>query len=183
MAATARGREDHLVWKRATVDGRQALYGVAGEGLPVLFLHGWPDSVLRFTRVLAGSADLTAVVPALPGYPFAAPTRPVGMSAADTAHLLAAAMTEWGFPRFVVSAGDVGCDVAEVLAAEYPERVAALHLTDIPYTQPQVFGDRFFDIQVAGGAVRRTLRRLGTTRGLRGRSALGCCLDRLRAAG
>ena len=32
---------DHLVWKRATVDGRSALYGVAGEGLPVLFIHGW----------------------------------------------------------------------------------------------------------------------------------------------
>src|SRR5206468_1808103 len=38
MTVTDRGREDHLVWKRATVDGRQALYGVAGEGQPVLFL-------------------------------------------------------------------------------------------------------------------------------------------------
>ncbi|GAA2018278.1 epoxide hydrolase [Nakamurella flavida] len=137
---------DEYDWRAAERTVRELPWAVAGvgdsavravlrtgstPGLPVLFLHGWPDSVLRFTRVLAGSADLTAVVPALPGYPFAAPTRPVGMSAADTAHLLAAAMTEWGFPRFVVSAGDVGCDVAEVLAAEYPERVAALHLTDV----------------------------------------------------
>ncbi|GHH38959.1 hypothetical protein [Lentzea cavernae] len=32
--------------------------------------HGWPDSVLRFEKVLR---DLDAVVRALPGYPFAAP--------------------------------------------------------------------------------------------------------------
>ena len=32
---------DHLVWQRTTVEGRAALYGTAGEGLPVLFLHGW----------------------------------------------------------------------------------------------------------------------------------------------
>ena len=28
-------------WKRTTVDGRAAQYGTIGEGLPVLFLHGF----------------------------------------------------------------------------------------------------------------------------------------------
>src|SRR5688572_13893971 len=40
-------------------------------------------------------------------------------------------MAEFGYGSYVVSAGDVGCDVAESLAARYPERVAALHLTDV----------------------------------------------------
>ncbi len=70
MTATARGREDHLVWKRATVDGRQALYGVAGEGLPVLFLHGWALGQHSYKRALKRLVALGCRVyaPALPGF-------------------------------------------------------------------------------------------------------------------
>jgi len=97
----------------------------------VLLLHGWPDSVLRFQRVLPLLTDVHLVVPALPGYPFAAPTVRGGHDAAHSADAIAAAMAELGYDRYVVSAGDVGCDVAEVLAARYGDRIAALHLTDV----------------------------------------------------
>src|SRR4051812_43479340 len=43
---------DHLVWKTATVSGRPTVYGVAGEGLPVLFLHGWGLGQHTYKRVL-----------------------------------------------------------------------------------------------------------------------------------
>lgn len=95
----------------------------------VLLLHGWPDSVLRFERVLPRLTDVTTVVPALPGFPFAATDE--GMSAIELADAVHAAMVAFGFPRFVVSAGDVGCDVAEAIAARHPESVSALHLTDV----------------------------------------------------
>ena len=75
--------------------------------------------------------DLHVVVPALPGFPFAAPVLGGGMSAARMAHVVAAAMAELGYDRYVVSAGDVGNDVAEVLAHDFPDAVAALHLTDV----------------------------------------------------
>jgi pimeloyl-ACP methyl ester carboxylesterase len=39
----------------------------------VVLLHGWPDSVLRFERVLPLLRDLHVVVPALPGFPFGSP--------------------------------------------------------------------------------------------------------------
>ncbi|GIG36951.1 epoxide hydrolase family protein [Cellulomonas pakistanensis] len=97
----------------------------------VLLLHGWPDSVLRFERVLDLLDDVTVVVPALPGFPFAAPIPAGGLSSTGMADAVAAAMRELGFPRYVVSAGDVGCDVAEALAARDPEAVTALHLTDV----------------------------------------------------
>ncbi|GAA5160641.1 MULTISPECIES: epoxide hydrolase family protein [Amycolatopsis] len=97
----------------------------------VLLLHGWPDSVLRFEKVLPLLSDLHLVVPALPGFPFAAPVPGRGLSATAMAEAIAAAMAELGYHRYVISAGDVGCDVAEALAAAYPERVAALHLTDV----------------------------------------------------
>src|ERR671918_343168 len=52
MASAASRRSDHLVWKRTTVDGRGALYGVAGQGLPVVFLHGWGLGQHAYKRAL-----------------------------------------------------------------------------------------------------------------------------------
>jgi pimeloyl-ACP methyl ester carboxylesterase len=102
-----------------------------GGGVPVLLLHGWPDSMLRFQRLLPRLTDLDVVVPALPGFPFALPIAEGGLSARAMADAVADAMRDLGHARYVVSAGDVGCDVAEALAAHHPEAVAALHLTDV----------------------------------------------------
>jgi pimeloyl-ACP methyl ester carboxylesterase len=61
---------DRLVWKRATVDGRPAMYGVAGEGLPVLFLHGWALGQHSYRGALKRLARLGCRVwaPAMPGF-------------------------------------------------------------------------------------------------------------------
>jgi len=99
----------------------------------VVLIHGWPDSVLRFAKVLPLLTDVHVVVPALPGYPFAAPLAPSRLSAAAMARAVAAAMAELGYDRYVVSAGDVGTDVAEALASTYPDRVVGLHLTDLSH--------------------------------------------------
>ncbi|MEU3854898.1 epoxide hydrolase family protein [Streptomyces sp. NPDC029554] len=101
------------------------------DAVAVVLLHGWPDSVLRFEKVWPLLSDFHVVVPALPGFPFAAPVARRGMSSRDMAEAVANAMAELGYERYVVSAGDVGCDVAEALAAAQPDRVSALHLTDV----------------------------------------------------
>ena len=103
------------------------------EATAVVLLHGWPDSVMRFEKVLPLLTDLHVVVPALPGYPFAWPTAGPPLSAADMATAIAAGMVELGYERYGVSAGDVGTDVAESLAATHPDRVVALHLTDLSH--------------------------------------------------
>ncbi|MGK5678091.1 epoxide hydrolase family protein [Actinoplanes sp. URMC 104] len=119
-----------LPWTLTTTRAIHQRSGRA-DATAVLLLHGWPDSVLRFERVLPLLADHHVVAPALPGYPFAAPVPERGMSADEMAGAVAATMAALGYDRYVVSAGDVGCDVAEALAARHPERVAALHLTDV----------------------------------------------------
>ncbi|MEV6828064.1 epoxide hydrolase [Amycolatopsis sp. NPDC051102] len=104
----------------------------ADPGAPVVvLLHGWPDSVLRFERVLPLLADAHVVVPALPGFPFAAPLTRPGMSAGRMAEIIAAALADLGYARYTLSGGDVGGTVAEILAGEHPDRVAALHLTNV----------------------------------------------------
>jgi pimeloyl-ACP methyl ester carboxylesterase len=108
------------------------IHQAAGEAAEtVLLLHGWPDSVLRFERVLPLLPDVNVVVPALPGFPFALPVPEGGMSSEAMATVVAEAMADLGYERHVVSAGDVGCDVAEALAAAHPDAVTALHLTDV----------------------------------------------------
>ena len=103
----------------------------APDARVVLLLHGWPDSVLRFERLLPLLTAYHVVVPALPGFPFAAPLTTTGMSVGRMAEVVAAAMRELGYERYTVSGGDVGGDVAELLAAAYPDRVSALHLTNV----------------------------------------------------
>ena len=125
-----------LPWVVTRADGAHSLRAVhqRGDGMPVVLLHGWPDSFLRFDRVLPLLSDLDVVVPCLPGYPWAAPTDPAGMSSEQMAEVVAEAMAELGYDRYVVAGGDVGSSVAEHLAAAHPARVAALFLTDVPYT-------------------------------------------------
>lgn len=105
----------------------------APDSAAVVLLHGWPDSVLRFSKVLPLLTDVHVVVPALPGYPFAAPIAPSRISAATMATAVAATMTELGYDRYVVSAGDVGTDIAEALASRHPDQVVGLHLTDLSH--------------------------------------------------
>lgn len=64
--------------------------------MPVLLLRGWPDSVLRFERVLPLLSDVHVVVPALPGYPFAAPVEEVGLSTSAMAHAVAEVWAQIG---------------------------------------------------------------------------------------
>lgn len=58
------------MWKRAEVDGRPALYGVAGEGVPVLFLHGWGLGQKAYKHSLKRVVELgvQVIAPALPGF-------------------------------------------------------------------------------------------------------------------
>ena len=61
---------DHLVWKSTQVDGRPALYGVAGEGAPLVFVHGWGLGQHAYKRALKRLVHLGCRVyaPALPGF-------------------------------------------------------------------------------------------------------------------
>ncbi|HET8916335.1 MAG TPA: epoxide hydrolase [Propionibacteriaceae bacterium] len=104
------------------------------NALPVVLLHGWPDSFLRYVKALPLLDNFHRVVPSLPGFAFSEPPTSPGWSAMRMADTIAELMTANGYDRFLVSGGDVGSSVGEQLARRHPERVLALHLTDVPYT-------------------------------------------------
>jgi pimeloyl-ACP methyl ester carboxylesterase len=130
----ALNRLDHL---RVEVDGF-GLHAVHqrsrdDRAVPLLLLHGWPDSFLRYLKVLPLLTEFHLVVPSLPGYGFSdKPTTP-GYSSERFADLMAGLMTELGYDRFVASGGDVGSGVAEGLAFRHADRLLGIHLTDVPY--------------------------------------------------
>jgi pimeloyl-ACP methyl ester carboxylesterase len=133
----AEKRIQSLPWKAVSVAGTsyRAVHRTAPDATAtVVLLHGWPDSILRFERVLPLLTDLNVIVPALPGFPFSPPLTEPGMSMTKMAEVIDGVMSELGYDRYVVSGGDVGSGVAEALAVRAPDRVAALHLTDVPYT-------------------------------------------------
>jgi pimeloyl-ACP methyl ester carboxylesterase len=61
---------DHLEWGSTEVDGRPARYGVAGEGFPLVFVHGWGLGQYSYKRALKRLVHLGCRVyaPALPGF-------------------------------------------------------------------------------------------------------------------
>jgi pimeloyl-ACP methyl ester carboxylesterase len=100
---------------------------------PLLLLHGWPDSFLRFRRVLPLLTGFHVVVPSLPGYGFSDKPPAGGYSRARAADLMAGLMGALGHDRFIVSGGDIGSGVAEQLGFRHPERLLGMHLTDVPF--------------------------------------------------
>lgn len=60
----------HLEWCVTTVQGRRARYGVAGDGPPLVFLHGWGLGYRSYKRSLKRLVEigLRVYAPALPGF-------------------------------------------------------------------------------------------------------------------
>ena len=61
----------HLAWRQTTVQGRRACYGEAGDGPPLVFLHGWGlahHSYKRALKRLVRDLGVRVLAPALPGF-------------------------------------------------------------------------------------------------------------------
>jgi pimeloyl-ACP methyl ester carboxylesterase len=120
-------------WHRIRVDGRAAACLEAGEGRPVLFLHGWGlshrayrDSVRRLAE-----SGVRVLAPALPGF-------------SGTARLPAGEATLRGYAAWVIAFLDAmevtepvllvghsfGGGVGTVAAHDHPDRIGALVLVN-----------------------------------------------------
>jgi pimeloyl-ACP methyl ester carboxylesterase len=123
--------EDHLTWNSVLIDGRRVNYGVAGRGLPVLFIHGWALGQHAYKRALKRLVRLGCQVyaPALPGFGGttalpAEDTNIAGYAAWVDAFLDTAGVDE---PVFAVG-HSFGGGVATKLAHDFPDRVGYLVL-------------------------------------------------------
>ena len=139
---------NRLAQFRATVNGVGVHFvherGAGDRPLPIILTHGYPDSFLRFARIIpmlthpeAHGADpgdaFDVVVPSLPGFGFSdKPTRPGSIfRVGDLWHAL---MTDvLGYERFAAHGGDWGSTATEQLARSHARSLVGVHLTDVPF--------------------------------------------------
>ena len=124
LVTTPDGRQLHVIHAKAP----------SATGIPVLLSHGWPDSSLRFTKLipLLTAAGHDVVVPMIPGFGFS--DQPSGeTSPSFVAEDFGWLMGELGYTRYAAHGGDWGSSVVTALATAHPESVVALHLTDVPW--------------------------------------------------
>ena len=130
---------------KTTVDG-VGLHFIhqKGEGqnsIPLLLTHGWPDSFVRFLKIipLLTKADengfsFDVIIPSIPGQGFSDIPAAPGMNIKRIAKLFTNLMTEeLGYEKFVAHGGDLGTGITEQIALYHAGSLLGIHLTDIPY--------------------------------------------------
>jgi pimeloyl-ACP methyl ester carboxylesterase len=131
---------NHLTQFKAEINGEDihVFHSRSADrgAIPLLLLHGWPDSNFRFVKVIqpltqtADDLSFHVVAPSLPGFGFSTHR---AMNNVDTAKLLVALMKGLGYERFVVAGGDIGSIIAMTMADLAPETLQGMHLTDVGY--------------------------------------------------
>lgn len=105
---------------------------IGGQGPPLLLIHGWPQSWYAWRMLMPTLARDFEVI--------AVDQRGIGLSdkpkdGYDTATLandLAALMATLGHERFALYGTDTGMPIAYALAADHPERVERLVVSEAP---------------------------------------------------
>jgi pimeloyl-ACP methyl ester carboxylesterase len=133
---------------RADLDGHKVHFiherGHGPNPLPIILTHGFPDSFLRFAKLIpmltnpaghgADPADsFEVIVPSLPGYGFSDAPEKEGMIF-HVGNLWHRLMTEeLGLVRYAAHGGDWGGTVTELMARDHADSVVGIHLTDVPF--------------------------------------------------
>ncbi|MTD16030.1 alpha/beta fold hydrolase [Nakamurella sp. YIM 132087] len=106
---------------------------------PLVLTHGWPGSVLEFLDVIGPLTDPVAhggeaedafhvVIPALPGFGFSGVPTDAGWTTSRIAVAWDGLMQSLGYDTYLAQGGDWGASVTNWLAAQFPDRVLAIHV-------------------------------------------------------
>jgi len=123
----------HLAWRTTMVDGRPAAYGVAGEGPPLVFLHGWGLAHRTYKRALKRlvGMNLRVYAPAMPGFGGTAELPRDELTLTGYARWVEQFMAAVGIEEPVTLVGhSFGGGVAIKTAHDWPRRVARLIIVD-----------------------------------------------------
>jgi pimeloyl-ACP methyl ester carboxylesterase len=134
----------------AELDGEELTFlhvrGTGPDPIPLLLLHGWPDSVCRYLKLIPLLTDpashggdpgicFEVVVPWLIGRYRGGSRAPRSGLFRHIAEQLWTLMTrELGYQRFGAAGGDGGSVIAQLLGVHHPDSVLGVHLTDLGFT-------------------------------------------------
>jgi pimeloyl-ACP methyl ester carboxylesterase len=105
----------------------------------LIITHGWPGSIVEFTKIIGPLTDPEAyggtaadafhvVMPSIPGFAFSQAPKEGGYDPARIAALEAKLMARLGYTRYGVQGGDWGSIISTQVALVDAPRVAGLHI-------------------------------------------------------
>lgn len=99
------------------------------DARPLIMTHGWPGSVLEFTRVIAPlNENFHLVVPSLPGYAFSGKPTATGWSIPKIATAWDALMRSLDYDRWFAQGGDWGAAVTDAIGQQNLGGCAGIHV-------------------------------------------------------
>jgi pimeloyl-ACP methyl ester carboxylesterase len=115
------------------------------DAFPLIITHGWPGSIVEFSKVIAPLTDPTAhggtaedafhvVCPSLPGYGFSGKPDAAGWNVGRTAAAWETLMTRLGYDRYGAQGGDWGAAITTEIGRNVGHCVG-IH-TNMPITAP-----------------------------------------------
>lgn len=132
---------------RADIGGKTVHYiherSAHPNALPIVLTHGYPDSFVRFLKLIPMLTDPVAyggrsedafdvVVPSLPGYGYSTGTMKDLFHVGDLWHRLMSKVL--GYRRYGAHGGDWGSLITEQLGRNHSKSVVGIHLTDVPFS-------------------------------------------------
>jgi len=122
--------------KFVEIDGNRIHYFEAGEGRPILFIHGLGAQFHQFRHPLFGRLDGEFRLVALdrPGSGYSVRARGAGAGISEQARVIVHFMDKLGLERPLVVGHSLGGIVSLAIAIEHPDKVAGLALLS-PYTR------------------------------------------------
>jgi len=124
------------------------------DALPLIITHGWPGSIVEFTKIIAPLTDPAAhggeardafhvVCPSLPGYGFSDAAGKPGMGPEQVAGIEAELMARLGYARYGAQGGDWGAMVSTFIGAVDSAHCIGVHLNMVPAAPPKGAEDPF----------------------------------------
>jgi pimeloyl-ACP methyl ester carboxylesterase len=116
----------------ASINGIQIHYVIGGQGVPVVLLHGWPQTWYEWHKVMPALAkNYTVIVPDLRG--LGDSSKPAsGYDSNTTAGDIHQLVTQLGFNDIFLVGHDLGAFVSYSYAAAHPNEVSRLVILDVP---------------------------------------------------
>ncbi len=108
------------------------------NALPLIVTHGWPGSIIEQMKIIDPLTNPTAhgasasdafhlVIPSIPGYGYSGKPTTTGWDAAHIARAWVALMKRLGYTKFVAQGGDWGAIITELMGAQAPPELLAIH--------------------------------------------------------
>ncbi|HXJ82196.1 MAG TPA: alpha/beta fold hydrolase [Candidatus Methylomirabilis sp.] len=116
------------------------------NALPLIVTHGWPGSIIEQLKIVEPLTNPTAhgasasdafhlVIPSMPGYGFSGKPTTTGWGPERIAGAWVALMKRLGYTQFVAQGGDWGAVITDLLGAQAPPELLAIH-TSMPGAVP-----------------------------------------------